>query len=57
MYDDDLSSIIVIAIILLAVLITLMGTVCYCKNKDIELERYKIEMQVNNGDVPTNEGE
>ena len=57
MYDDDLSSIIVISIIFLATMIIIIGAVVYCKNKDIELERYKIEMQINNGDVPKEEGE
>ena len=59
--DEDTISIIVLLILGIIFCFLVVGIIslpiCYCKNKDIELEKYRIEMQVNNGDIPKKEGE
>lgn len=58
MYEDVACAIaIIIGIIIFAVCIVIPIVYCSMHNKDkeIELEKYKIEMQIKNGDIPTNE--
>lgn len=54
--DDMAGAIICLLLIFFIVLVITVGCV-KGHSMDIELEKYKIEMEVNNGDIPTNEGE
>ena len=54
--EDMAGAIICLLLILFIVLVITVGCV-KGHSMNIELEKYKIEMEVNNGDIPKEEGE
>ena len=53
--DEDIACIITFLILCIILAGLIVFPICYCKNKSIELEKYKIEMQLKHGDIPINE--
>ncbi len=54
---DDMAGAIICLIIILFIVITITYGCVKSHSMNIELEKYKIEMQLKHGDIPTNEVE